>query len=183
MDTILIFTDAATSPTMNMSVGAFLCLDSKQMNNYAECSLEDLYIQLSDVIVYQEYESKKSTWSEIKTVIDALNFIQINLVTVQKVEIYTDCQSLCDLLGRRKDKLQKNNFMTRASKEHPNADIYKKLYLIADKFQITTFKIKGHDSKSNRVNVTDKVFDVIDKLSRKKLRSLVGWIERSETLH
>ena len=174
MNAILIFTDAATSSKMNIAVGAFLCMDQNEIQNYAECSIEDLYTQLADKIVYQKYDSKKSTWSEIKTVIDSLNFIHQHSPSIQKVEIYTDCQSLCDLLGKRKEKLQKNNFITRTGQVLQNASLYQELYSIAEKFQITPFKIKGHSAKSNRVSVQERIFSVLDKLSRRKLRSLLG---------
>lgn len=168
----LIFTDAATSPKMNIAMGAFLCLDQNQIQSYAECNMEDLYAKLADHIVYQKYVSKKSTWSEIKTAIDALNFLHKNSESIRKVEIYTDCQSLCDLLGKRKEKLQKNNFITKTCKILENANLYKELFAIAEKFQIQAFKIKGHSSISNRSTLQEKIFSILDKCSRKKLRFL-----------
>jgi ribonuclease HI len=174
MNTILIFTDAATSSKMNIAVGAFLYLDQNLMQNYAECSIEDLYTKLDELVVYQKYVSKKSTWSEIKIVIDSLNFLSKNLEPIQKVEIYTDCQSLYDLLGKRKEKLQKNNFTTRTGKILQNANLYKELFEIAEKFQIQTFKIKGHSPISYRLTLQEKIFAVLDKLSRKKLRFLLA---------
>jgi len=173
INTMLIFTDAATSSKMNIAVGAFLCIDQNEIQNYAESKIEDLYAKLADKIVYQKYDSKKSTWSEIKTVIDSLNFIHQHSPSTQRIEIYTDCQSLCDLLGKRKEKLQKNDFITRAGHALPNASLYKELYSIAGKFQIIPFKIKGHSAKSNRISVQEKIFSVLDKLSRRKLRSLL----------
>ena len=113
---IIIFSDAATSPQTGISVGAFLCLDQEYINNLTERSLADLTANLSKLIVYNQYKSKKSTWSEIKTVIDALHIIQKNTKPGQVIEIYSDCQSLCDLLNRRKEKLVKSNFITRTGK-------------------------------------------------------------------
>lgn len=172
MDTMLIFTDAATSAKMNIAVGAFLYLDQKFMQTHADYSIEDLYVKLVNLVVYQKYVSKKSTWSEVKIVIDALNFLHKKLQSIQKVEIYTDCQSLCDLLGKRKEKLQKNNFTTRTGKILQNANLYKELFEIAEKFQIKTLKIKGHSSQAKRFTLQEKIFSILDKLSRKKLRSL-----------
>ena len=174
MDTILIFTDAATSSKMNIAVGAFLYMNQKLMQNYAEFSIEDLYTKLEDLIVYRKYASKKSTWSEIKIIIDALNFLPKNLEPMQKVEIYTDCQSFCDLLNKRKEKLQKNNFITRTGKVFQNANLYKELFEITEKFQIQTLKIKGHGSISCRVTLQEKIFSVLDRCSRKKLRLLLA---------
>jgi ribonuclease HI len=173
IDLILLFTDAATSSKMNIAVGAFLCLDQKLMQNYAECSIKDLYIKLADRIVYQKYVSKKSTWAEIKIVVDALNFLHKNGESIQKVEIYSDCQSLCDLLGKRKEMILQNNFRTRTGKILENAILYKELFKSAEQFQIQTFKIKGHCQISNRLTLQEKIFAVLDRFSRKKLRSLL----------
>lgn len=158
---------------MNMAVGAFLCLDQNQMRDYTECTIEDLYAKLANKITYKQYTSKKSTWSEIKTIIDSLNFIHQNSTEVKKIEIYTDCQSFCDLLNKRKEKLLKTNFITRTGKVLQNAGLYKELFFIAEKFQLHIFKVKGHHPKSNRVSLQEKIFSVLDKLSRRKLRSLL----------
>ena len=171
MDTFLIFTDAATSPQTSIAVGAFLCIKQSSIESYAQSSPDELYLKLSDIIVYGNYTSKKSTWSEIKTVIDALSNLKKN--PLQKVELYTDCQSVCDLLNKRKEKLLKNNFITRTGKVLANADLYKELFEVAEQFDIHVFKIKGHSPKSNRVSIEEKIFTVLDKLSRKKLRSLM----------
>lgn len=173
METILIFTDAATSSKMNMAVGAFVYVDQTFMQNHAECSMKDLSAKLDDMIIYKKYVSIKSTWSEIKTVIDALHFLHDKVKPIQKIEIYTDCQSFCDLLGRRKEKLQKNHFITKKGNILQHANLYKELFNIADKFQIQTFKIKGHHSMSSHLTLQEKIFSILDKFSRKKLRLLL----------
>jgi ribonuclease HI len=174
VDTILIFTDAATSAKTMVSVGAFLCLDQKDIDQYSKSITPDLSAKLADAIIYKEYKSKKSTWSEIKTVIDALHAVLKKSGPDLKIEIYTDCKSLCDLMNRRKEKLEKSNFMTRAGKVHQNADLYKEFFAIAAKFQIKTFKIKGHDTTAHRLTLHEKIFAILDRLSRKKLRSLLN---------
>lgn len=168
--TIIIFTDAATSPQTKIAIGAFLCLEQRHIDEYTEYSVENLSAVLAGKVVYREYESKKSTWSEIKTVIDALDSIDENLVLDTKVEIYTDCQSLCDLIGRRKEKLEKSNFITRSGKTLQNADLYKELFAITKKFEIKIFKVKGHHAIAHRLTVHERIFDVLDKLSRRRLR-------------
>lgn len=173
-NTMMIFTDASISPQTCIGVGVFLCLSREHIEAYDQCSMEELSAKLSNQIVYTEYQSKKSTWSEIKTVIHALNFIQKNSKIDSKIEIYTDCQSLCDLMGRRKEKLKKSHFITKTGKLLQNADLYKELFEIAEKFQIQTVKIKGHNSISNRLTVQEKIFAVLDQCSRKKLRGILN---------
>lgn len=171
---VIVFTDAATSSKFKVSVGVYLYLDQQCLNLYSTCTDEDLSRKLSNHIVYTTYESKKSTWSEIKTVIDALHAVLKKSGPNLKVEIYTDCKSLCDLLNRRKEKLEKNNFITKSGKALENANLYKELFAIVDKFQIKIFKIKGHHSAAHRLTLYEKIFAMIDKLSRKKLRSMVN---------
>ncbi|MDR3476445.1 MAG: hypothetical protein P4M14_00255 [Gammaproteobacteria bacterium] len=167
-NTYLIFSDAATSPQAGIAIGAFIILTSDDLIAFSEYPYENLYARIAETIVVKQYESKRSTWAEITTVIAALHHINSNSKTLDKVEIYTDCQSLCDLLGARKQKLENNHFLTRSGKMHPNAELYKTLFVIAEKFQITTTKIKGHDSL--RETMPEKIFSVLDKLSRKTLR-------------
>ena len=52
-------------------------------------------------------------------------FILVTSRVTRKVEIYIDCQSLCDLIGQRKDKLEKNNFMIKKGKVLQHAELYK----------------------------------------------------------
>ncbi|MEO8402488.1 MAG: RNase H family protein [Gammaproteobacteria bacterium] len=175
MNTLLIFTDAATSSSENISVGAFLLLEEKEFQKYIDFNLNDLFIQLENKIVYKKYNSKKSTWSEIQTAIDALNHTHLPSASI--VKMYTDCQSLCDLLGKRKEKLLKNNFITRAGKVLQNADLYKELYQTAEKFQLSTLKIKGHQKVSDSTRLEEKIFSILDKFSRRKLRELLTLID------
>jgi|SRR3990167_211773 len=172
--TMIIFADAATSPQTGVAVGAFLCFGKEYISEYAECSIERLSAKLATEIVYIELKSKKSTWSEIRTVIDALNFARRNTVSGCTIQIYTDCQSLCDLLGKRKEKLKSSNYTTRTGKLLNNATLYQELFEVADKVTIQTCKIKGHRLISQRTTWQDRIFSLLDKFSRKKLRWLLN---------
>ncbi len=171
MNTVLIFTDAATSPSMNISVGAFLCLEEKELKKIFPFNSSELFFYLENKVIYQVYCSKKATWSEIKIAIDALNYLIPQSTSM--VKMYSDCQSLCDLLGKRKEKLLKNNFNNRAGIMLQNADLYKELYRIAEKFQLSILKLKGHQKIYDSIKLEEKIFAILDKLSRKKLRELI----------
>lgn len=167
---MLIFTDAATYSKTEIAIGAIFLLERNLIDEYANFSNEELFKKILEKVIYIKYFSKKSTESEIRTVIDALQILKENKATDFNIEIYTDCQSLCDLLTRRKEKLEKNNFITRAGKEQANAELYKKLFALTNQFHINIFKLKGHASQSQRLTLPEKIFAIIDKLSRKKLR-------------
>lgn len=172
IETVIVFSDAATSSKANLAIGAFLFLNQSNMKEYTDYSNQDLMTALKKLVVYKKYPSHKSTWAEIKTAIDALYTLQQNHSSPQ-IEIYTDCQSLCDLLGHRREKLEKNNFMTQSGKLHQNTILYKALFAIADKFQINILKIKGHDRSAHRFTVQSRIFAVLDKLCRNQLRSIL----------
>ena len=44
--------------------------------------------------------------------------------------------------------------------------------ILRDKKNILVIKIKGHERKYNRINIEDKIFVCVDRLSRKRLRNL-----------
>jgi ribonuclease HI len=173
-ETFVIFTDAATSSKHSFSVGAFICVSRQHIEKFNEFTDQELYEKLSEQIVYHEYASHKSTWSEIKTAIDALYSIIDKSGVHKKCEIYTDCQSLYDLINERRVKLEKNNFMTSSGKIHTNADLYRELFAISEKFAIQVFKIKGHSPAAHRLTVHEKIFTILDKSCRKKLRCSIG---------
>jgi ribonuclease HI len=173
-DTICIFTDAATSPQTGVAVGAFLCIDERCIANYAEFSMRMLSTELSDKVVYIEFVSNKSTWSEIKTAIHALDSVLKNAQADCRIEIYTDCQSICDLLGKRKEKLEKNKFMTRDGKLLPHANLYKELFALTEKLKVQIFKLKGHHPTSHHLTEQERIFSLLDKLTRQRLRSVTN---------
>ena len=172
--TICIFTDAATSPQTSVAVGAFLSIDERCIGNYAEFSMDMLSDVLCDKVVYIEFVSNKSTWSEIKTAIHALDSVLKNSLPDCKIEMYTDCQSLCDLLGKRKEKLEKNKFMTRDGKLLHHANLYQELFALTEQLNIQIFKLKGHHPKSHHQTVQERIFTLLDKLTRQRLRSVTN---------
>ena len=173
LESIFIFIDAATSPQAGIAIGAFICLEQQQINELDQLPMEGLAKHLASQVSYKKYLSNKSTWSEIKTAIHALNAIHEKTQSGAKVEIYTDCQSLCDLLGKRREKLETNNFMTKSGKVFEHAALYKELYAIVENYQVQVIKVKGHQPSGRRLTWQEKVFSVLDKLSRKKLRSVL----------
>jgi ribonuclease HI len=165
-----IFTDASTSSQACIAVGVILILTPTQIQTCTTLSDLALLNFISQEIIYQTYSSKKSTWSEIKTIIDALNRIREKNPTIRWIEIMTDCKSFCDLMTRRKEKLIQENFITKSGKILNNAELYKQVFSIAKHFELSIVKIKGHQTSENRLTIYEKIFAIVDKLSRKKLR-------------
>lgn len=173
-DTVFVFIDAATSPQAFTAIGAFICLEQQQINEIDKLTIESLSKHLASMVSYRKYTSNKSTWSEIKTAIHALNAIYEKTQFVGKVEIYTDCQNLCDLMGVRKEKLLKNNFMSKRGKVFQHANLYKELYGLVENRHVNVFKVKGHHTSYRKLTWQERIFSVLDKLSRKKLRLVLN---------
>jgi hypothetical protein len=123
-------------------------------------------------INYINYTCGKSTWSEIQTLIEALKKVSITHPATKNLSIYTDCQTIVDLLGSRRIKLQKNNFLNAKGVLLANASLYRELYNLTDKFQLTVTKIKGHAPASQQISIFHNIFSCIDKFARRRLRAL-----------
>ncbi len=169
--TFYLFTDAAVSPQNNLAIAAFLCLDQEDLEKLAEESQEQLAQKLANLFHFQELVSKKSTYVEIMSAIHGLSYLQGKSNFKVDVEIFTDCQSLCDLLGARKEKLLAQNFITRTGKILANASLYQDLFKLAENFNIVAHKLKGHAPESHRIHVCEKIFALLDKEVRNKLRT------------
>ena len=57
VSTIIIFRTLDITKTM-VSVGAFLCLDQRHIDQYSKITVEDLFAELTNTIVYKEYKSE-----------------------------------------------------------------------------------------------------------------------------
>jgi ribonuclease HI len=93
--------------------------------------------------------------------------------TKQPVILFTDCQTLSELMRRRKH-LEKTNFISKnKNTELANADLYKEFYLLYDKIQPEIHWVKGHTEKSSQT-AQQKNFSFVDKEVRLKLRAVVA---------
>ena len=86
-------------------------------------------------------------------------------------EIFTDCQTVSNLI-ERKQKLLDNDFKSkRSGKDLNNADLYREFFHLQDIAKAKIRWIKGHTTKSER-NEDAYYFSMIDKAVRAKLRDL-----------
>ncbi len=91
----------------------------------------------------------------------------------QPVILFTDCQTLSELMRRRKH-LEKTNFISKSKNtELANADLYKEFYLLYDQIQPEIHWVKGHTEKSSQT-AQQKNFSFVDKEVRLKLRAIVA---------
>ena len=120
--------------------------------------------------VFRQYKSNKSNVAEIETFIQAIKMLLASCPRFNKVSIYTDCQSLCQLQTRQ-EKLERMNFKTKSGKELSHAQLYRRVFVLTDTCTVEFKKIKGHRPQSARNLVEDRLFAHLDTLVRKHLRA------------
>ena len=156
--TILLFTDGSVNPKTNIGYGAYLVMDEDKLSNN---------LQVEDIKT-KKFENTSSTKLELETMLWALSEIDLENC---KIIIYTDCQNIIGLNGRREG-FEKNHYISRTNKLIKNHELYKEFYKNMDITESKFIKIKGHRKNSNK-NEIDKIFTLVDKASRAALRKVL----------
>ena len=154
-NTVYLFTDGSVNTTTKIGVGGYL-ICSEISNNLLE----------SDVVL-KTLQNTSSTKLELQTFLWAIR--QVNHER-KNVIAFSDSQNLISLIDR-KEKLIKNNFKSSTWKLLNNAELYQEFYNITKGLNIEFVKLKGH-SKMEFKSDFDKVFKLVDKATRRALRSL-----------
>ena len=114
----------------------------------------------------KRFVNTSSTKLELQTLIWALSDIQ---ATGRKVIVYTDSQNIVGLPGRR-DRLEQNDFRSKNNKRLNHYALYQEFYRITDLLDCELVKVRGH-RVSNQKDDIDSLFTLVDRASRKALRS------------
>lgn len=152
---IYLFADGSVNPQSGVGFGAYLLLDK----------LEFFDAVLEKKINIKKFNNTSSTKLELETLLWALN--DTNLKNFQIV-IYTDCQNIISLKERR-DRFEKNNYITGKGKQIKNHELYKSFYKRLDILDCEFIKVKGHKKISVK-NEIDEIFTLVDRATRKALR-------------
>jgi ribonuclease HI len=148
MSGIKLFCDGSVNPQSKIGFGAFFVYDE---------NLE------SQNIFVKKFENTSSTKLELEVLLWALEDLKESEITV-----YTDCQNILQL-EKRKEKLVGNDFLTSSGKKVKNEELYKKFYAKIKNLNLNFVKIKGHKKTALKDDL-DKLFNLVDKASRKALR-------------
>jgi ribonuclease HI len=152
---IYLFTDGSVNPQSGTGFGAYLLLDK----------LEFFGSQLEEKINIKKFDNTSSTKLELETLLWAFNDVSFKKL---KIVVYTDCQNIIGLRERR-DKFEKNNYMTSKGKQIKNHELYKDFFMKLDLLDCEFIKVKGH-KKASVKNEIDEIFTIVDKATRKALR-------------
>ena len=152
---IYLFTDGSVNPQSRIGFGAYLLLDK----------IEFFSIELEKSIKIKKFDNTSSTKLELETLLWAFN--DMNLENY-KVVVYTDCQNIIGLKKRR-DRFEKNNYMTSKGSVIKNHELYKDFFKRLDILDCEFIKVKGH-KKTSVKNEIDEIFTLVDRATRKALR-------------
>lgn len=156
LNKIKLFCDGSVNPQQKIGYGTYLLIE----DNILEIE------SLKNRINIKKFEDTSSTKLEIETFLWALSEIKVDANAI--IEVYTDCQNLIGLENRR-DKLEKNDYVSGKGKLMNNHDLYKRFYELLDKTKLVFVKVKGHKKTSLKDEI-DNIFNLVDKASRNALR-------------
>lgn len=151
---INLLTDGSVDPKSGVGFGAYLTFSGT-----LQC-----FDSLSNQVKVRRFEKTSSTRLEIQTLLWALSEIQ-----AQDIISYTDSQNIAGLFSRR-EKLVKNDYYSRAGMLLHNHELYREFFELTDKLRIQFRLISGHKPSADK-NQTDKIFSIVDRASRKALRT------------
>ncbi len=156
---IKLFCDGSVNPQQKIGFGAYFILkdDNKNLDS------------IKGSVKTKRFENTSSTKLELESLLWALEDDSLNDKTII---VYTDCQNILGLENRR-EKLEKNDYKSSTGKVIKNHELYKKFYMITDKFDCIFKKVKGHKKSSLKDDI-DKLFNIVDKESRKALREYLN---------
>jgi len=156
--TVKLFCDGSVNPQQKIGFAAYFILEDEKKD----------IDEVKKTIKTKKFDDTSSTKLELEALLWALE--DENLVG-KDIIIFTDCQNILGLETRR-EKLEKNNYKTSTGKIVKNQELYKKFYEVTDKLNCTFEKIKGH-KKSSLKDDMDRLFNLVDKASRKALREYI----------
>ncbi len=165
-----IYTDASFSHLQSFGVSGFLIFDSQDSHEKSQPAKPGLRTHF--------FKESNNIRAEIVGALYALQiFIEERKKDGQKFEsfethLYSDCQTLTNLLERR-EKLKATNYISARTKtELINTDLYKKFFAVYDELKPSIHWVKGHSKKATKT-LTEKNFELVDKQVRKELRATV----------
>jgi ribonuclease HI len=156
MDELMLFTDGSVNPRSKIGHGAYLSV--------AELGLSSAVLRAQ--VKVKRFENTSSTKLELQTLLWALSDVQPE---GRKLIVYTDSQNIMGL-QRRRDQLEKNDYRSKNNKRLNNYDLYQEFFRITDQLDCELVTVHGH-RKSNQKDEIDKLFTLVDRASRKALRT------------
>ncbi len=94
-----------------------------------------------------------------------------------EINLFSDCQTLTNLLARRGKLIATDYISKRKNLPLVNTDLYKDFFIVYDELQPIIHWVNGHTKKENQTAI-QKNFEMVDKQVRKELRTMVKNIKK-----
>jgi ribonuclease HI len=91
------------------------------------------------------------------------------------IVLYTDSQNIIGL-PRRRERLEKDNYRSKAGIQITNSELYKHFFQLLDELDFEMQKIEGH-KRTHQKDYIDRLFTIVDRASRDALRKWNGNLE------
>ena len=151
----MLLTDGSVNTQSNIGYGAYLALFERGL------PLDSFKTHVK----VRRFENTSSTKLELQTLLWALSDIQ---ALGSKVIVYTDCQNIIGLQGRR-ESFEQNDYRSKKNRRLNNYELYQDFFIMTDQLDCEFVKVRGH-RKSHQKDDIDKLFTLVDKASRHALR-------------
>ena len=176
----LFFSDASFDKNSKTGVGGFLCLSRGNLNSASPSlssfhSSEKLDLSVPSIMT-KTFTCKSCVEAELNTVIWLMQLIVAEKLSEAshaasiEVTIYTDSQSVAQLLTRR-SKLESLQFQSKRSKKQLTyASSYRLFFTLVDQVRPNIIWVPGHQPVKSRQPINE-FFSLIDCATRAALRN------------
>lgn len=155
MDELMLLTDGSVNNQSNIGYGAYLAVSEHGLP----------FDSLRTRVKVKRFEHTSSTKLELQTLLWALSDIQ---ALRSRVIVYTDCQNILGLQGRREN-FEQSDYRSKKNKRLNNYALYQEFFRMTDQLDCTFVKVQGHQL-SNQKDDIDRLFTLVDRASRNALR-------------
>ena len=161
---IHIFTDGSVNSKLKVGYGAYIVVDD----------LNQSVDESPDAVSLRGFNHTSSTKLELQTVLWAINEVVASEGREVSFRVYTDCQNIIGLPGRR-ERLEGNDYYSSKNKRLNNYELYQEFYQLTSNIQCEFIKVAGHKASRQKDSI-DKLFELVDCGSRKALRENLALI-------
>lgn len=151
MSPLLVFTDGSVNAQTHIGYGAYVMVENKNA--------------VSPAVKVKEFKDTSSTKLELETLLWALEEVR---ALGREIIVYTDSQNIIGL-PKRRERFEKNGFLTTKKMLIGNHLLYKAFYKMMDELEFSFVKVKGHKLSSDKDEI-DRLFTLVDRASREALR-------------
>lgn len=155
MSNILLFTDGSVNTQSNVGYGAYVSVNEG----------EPLDADNPPPVHLKVFEQTSSTKLELQTLLWALEEVK---GFGAHIIIHTDSQNIIGLPNRR-ERFEKNGYITKKRRLHEHALLYKAFYKMMDVLECSLVKVKGHKLSGDKDEI-DRYFTLVDRASREGVR-------------